>query len=108
MLLNKLKHAVSAITQRNLKPLQVIEFTPANRKLRLMDLYILKHLETPLTDEQLTRAYNRVRNRPKAPMSSLKRRRYELVRQGFVHDTGTVVKGKYSRNMTVWATTKTN
>lgn len=109
MLLSKLKHVVSGLTTRNLRlpPADTLA-SLKDKKLRLVDLYILKHLETPLTDEQLTRAYNRVRTRSKVTYSTIRRRRSELVRKGYVRDTGTVTKGKYGKNMTVWATTLTN
>lgn len=104
MSISKLKHVVKAFITRRSSEQQLVELTPQNRKLRLMDLYILKHLETPMTDEQLTRAYNRVKSRSKSTYGAIRRRRYELAAKGLVRDTGTVVKGKYTRNMTVWQT----
>ena len=107
MFKTKLKRVVSEIITRNSRMPQLAGLTPQNKKLRVTDLYILKHLETPMTDEQLTRAYNRVRNRPAAKYQSIRRRRAYLVADGFVHDTGVVTKSKYGKNMTVWSTTLT-
>jgi len=105
MFKNRVKRVVSGVIMRSLKLPQLVGLTPRNRNLRVMDLAILKHLETPMTDEQLTRAYNRVRNRDKAKYASISRRRSYLVANGFVHDTGAVTKSKYGKNMTLWSTT---
>jgi hypothetical protein len=105
MFKNKLKHVVKAIIMRNSKMPQMAGLSQKNKNLRVIDLYILKHLETPMTDEQLTRAYNRVRNRPASLYESIRRRRSSLVNYGLVRDTGAVTKGKYGRNMTLWTST---
>jgi hypothetical protein len=84
---------------------QMAGLSQNNKNLRVIDLYLLKHLETPLTDEQLTRIYNSVKNRPGALYESVRRRRAYLVSYGLVRSTGMVAKGKYGKDMKLWTST---
>jgi hypothetical protein len=100
--MNKFKLAVKAIMQRNSPKSFLPKINKNNATLRLMDLYILKHLELPMTDEQLHSEYNRVKSRPKAKESTISRRRRALASAGMVVNTNTTITGPYKRGRSVW------
>lgn len=100
--MNRLKRVFQAITLRNSHESQLPKIDGANQKLRLMDLYILKHLEEPMTDRQLHKEYNLVKTRSKAAFSTITRRRNELVKLGFVKNTNVTVTGPNKRTYSLW------
>jgi len=63
---------------------------------------ILKVLKKPMTDEQMTNAYRRLKGVPWASDSGLRTLRARLVRQGLIENTGIVEANITGRKSIVW------
>lgn len=104
--MNKLKRVLQGITQRSSLKFYLPQLNNSTTTLRLMDLYLIKHLETPMTDHELFEAYNRVKNRRKATLSTIRRRRLALVHSGHVVSSQDYKLGKGSRVRSLWVSKK--
>ena len=64
--------------------------------------YVLRVLRRPRADVELVEAYRNMKTAPRASESGIRSRRAELVRGGFVVDTGKRVRLNSGRYAIVW------
>jgi hypothetical protein len=71
-------------------------------KLSLTQEYIIRVLDTGMTDDDLFNAYHREMFAPKQTHQGIRSRRAELVKMGLVQEVGTVIS-KHRRKTRLWA-----